>query len=358
MSGAMIDRLKLDDAAISGMIKGVADIRSQEEVVGMIESETKREDGLIIQKQRIPLGVIAMIFESRPNVVIDCSALAIKSGNAMILKGGKEAAHSNQILAEIVREAIKSHIPENTIQLLDSKDRSLINDLLKMKDEISVVIPRGGESLIEHVYKNATMPVIAHFKGLCHLYIHSDANLKQAHEIWLNGKVQRPGVCNALETLLVHKSIEDTFLSTLIDELGKEKVEIRADKIILGKYGDRSFVVAASESDWDTEYLDKILSIKMVDDEDEAINHIQKHGTFHTEAICAKDKAVIEKFKTMIDCSCIAVNASTRFNDGGQLGLGAELGISTTKFHAYGPMGAKEMTTTRFVIQGDGHIRK
>jgi glutamate-5-semialdehyde dehydrogenase len=352
-SAALIDRLLLDEKRLLALIESVKSIAAQDEVVFQTLSETKRKDGLIIQKQSIPLGVIGMIFESRPNVIIDAATLAIKSANAVLLKGGKEAQHSNQILSDIVREAITLFIPRDTVQLITSKEQ--IADMLELRDYIDLVIPRGGEGLIDYVYKNSKIPVIAHFKGLCHIYIDESANLTQAIEICLNAKVQRPGVCNAMETLLLHEKLPTSFYQKLFQVLNDNHVEIRADEITHKILPETKL---ASPADWDTEYLDKILSVKTVRNIDEAISHIQKHGTHHTEAILSTTTSNIEKFLNSIDASCITVNASTRFNDGGELGLGAEIGISTSKIHAYGPMGAKELCTARFVIVGEGHIRK
>ncbi|MCB9062560.1 MAG: glutamate-5-semialdehyde dehydrogenase [Halobacteriovoraceae bacterium] len=352
LTDAMIDRLTLTENRIQAIIDSVQAIADQEEVVGQIISQKEAPNGLKIQRQRIPLGTIAMIFESRPNVVIDCSCLAIKSGNSIILKGGKEAKYSNNILSELVREAISRYIPKNVVQLVSSKEA--VSELLKLKDYIDVVIPRGGEKLIQYVYDNAKMPVIAHFKGLCHIYVHKDADLKSAKEIILNAKVQRPGVCNAMESLLLHHDLPKDFVTDIIETLLGNDVEIFADEAI--KSIDQRIKLATNKN-YATEYLDKKLSVKTVGNEKEAIEHIQSYGSQHTEAILAKDERVIQEFQNKVDASCIMVNASTRFNDGGELGLGAELGISTTKFHSYGPMGAAEMTTTRFVVVGQGQIR-
>lgn len=354
LSDAMIDRLALTEISIDQMAKAVVDIADSPEVAGKYISEFKRQDGLVIKKQKIPLGVLAMIFESRPNVVIDCSAIAIKSANAIILKGGKEAYHSNKILGEIVRESIADYLPRDCVQVLDSFDRETVEQLLTMNRYVDVIIPRGGEKLIEHVYKNATVPVIAHFKGLCHIYIHNDANLKHAIDICVNAKTQRPGVCNAMETLLLNEKLHTDFLEKLLLTLQNKDIELRVDDKLHNFF---PTLKRATLEDWDTEYLDRILSVKLVSSEDEAIRHIQKHGTHHTEGIVAKSQTVIDKFLAAVDASCITVNSSTRFNDGGQLGLGAELGISTSKIHAYGPMGVNELMATRYVVQGDGHIR-
>ena len=353
LSEALIDRLTLNDKRIEDMAESVMSVASSPKVVGEIISEYKRDDGLLIQKERIPLGVIAMIFESRPNVVVDSSVLALKSGNAICLKGGKEALESNKILTQIVKESIQDIVDPNVIQLLDSKED--VAEIISLKESIDLVIPRGGEDLIQYIYENSKVPVIAHFKGLCHIYVHKDADLKKAHDICVNAKVQRPGVCNAMETLLVHQDIAEPFLSKLLPDLDEENVEIRGCSQTCQIF-EKS--MSANLSDYFTEYLDKILSIKVVHSLEEAISHINEHGTQHTESILAQDPEAIKTFQKKIDASCLMANASTRFNDGGELGLGAELGISTTKLHAYGPMGAREMTTARFIVNGDGHIRK
>jgi glutamate-5-semialdehyde dehydrogenase len=350
LSSALIDRLTLTSQSIKALSKMCHDVADQEQVVGTIVEEYKRPNGLVIQKQRIPLGVIGMIFESRPNVVIDGAALAIKSGNAIILKGGKEAQHSNRKLFEVLSKAIERILPSGSVSLVETRED--VAELLKLHQYIDLMVPRGGSELIKYVRQHATMPVVAHDKGLCHLYVHSDADSKIVIPIILNAKVQRPGVCNALESLLLHESYPEN--KAIIEALLKNGVEVRGCERskLLSKE-----VRPASSIDYDTEYLDKILSLKIVNDHHEAIHHIQKHSSHHTEAILAKDSSVIEEFLNSLDASALMVNASTRFNDGGELGLGAELGISTTKLHAYGPMGAKEMTTTRFLVIGNGQIR-
>jgi glutamate-5-semialdehyde dehydrogenase len=353
LSGALKDRLLLNASRIESMARAVEDISKQPEVAFQTIEETKRSDGLVITKQRIPLGVVGIIFESRPNVVIDCAALCIKSANATLLKGGKEAQHSNQILIDIVRKAITEYLPEDSVQLIDSKEEA--QEMLTLKDLIDVIIPRGGENLIDYVMEHSTIPVIAHYKGLCHMYIDSSADLDKTYEVILNAKCQRPGVCNAIETLIIHKDIPAKFLQRLHEGFLKHETEMRVSPSIR-EYFPTS--VAVLPEDWSTEYLDNIISIIQVKDMQEAIAHIQTFGTHHTEAICSETKNNIEVFLNSIDASCIMVNASTRFNDGGELGLGAEIGISTTKLHAYGPMGAKELTTSRFVVIGKGHIRK
>lgn len=356
LSQALKDRLLLNKERIAAMAQGVREIAEQDEVVGTTYQEFTNSEGLKIKRQRIPLGVILMIFESRPNVVIDCAALAIKSSNAIILKGGKEAKHSNEILGAIIQDSFAGQISQQAVQVLASDSREEVNELLSYDDCIDVVIPRGGEKLIEHVYKNAKMPVIAHFKGLCHMYLDKSADQEKLFDLVVNAKTQRTGVCNAIETLLVHEDLLPKIAKPLSEQLQYRDCEIRADQPFVNACG--SDIPLANEGDWKTEYLDNILSIRTVSSLEEAIDHIDNYGSFHTEAIVSEDTDAIEKFQRSVDASCIAVNASTRFNDGGQLGLGAELGISTTKFHAYGPMGAEQMTTSRFIIEGNGNIRK
>jgi glutamate-5-semialdehyde dehydrogenase len=337
LGAALIDRLTLTEKSVLALSEMCRDVADQEQVVGTIVEEYTRPNGLIIQKQRIPLGVIGMIFESRPNVVVDGAALAIKSGNAIILKGGKEAQHSNRKLFDVMSAAVERILPHGSISLIETRED--VSELLKMHEYIDLMVPRGGSTLINHVRSNATMPVVAHDKGLCHIYVHEDADPSQVIPIILNSKVQRPSACNAVETLLVHEKYPQ--IAEIKEALLKSKVEIRGDKA----------------EDFDTEYLANIISMKTVKNADEAIAHIRKHTSHHTESILAKDPSVIEQFLNSLDASALMVNASTRFNDGGELGLGAELGISTSKLHAYGPMGAKEMTTTRFLVKGNGQIR-
>lgn len=338
LSAAMMDRLALTEKTILSLSTMCTEVANQKQVVGTIVESHVRADGLLIQKQKIPLGVIGMIFESRPNVVVDGAALAIKSGNAIILKGGKEAQYSNRKLFQIIHNATASILPEGSVSLIETRDE--VAEILKLNKYIDLMVPRGGSALINYVKTHATMPVVAHDKGLCHLYVHSDCQV-DATAVVLNAKTQRPGVCNALETLILHESYpkNDSILKAL-KEAGVELVQ------------------SATDEDYATEWLDKKISIKIVKDYSEAIEHIKKYSSHHTEAILAQDPVVIETFLNSLDASCIAINASTRFNDGGELGLGAELGISTSKLHAYGPMGASEMTTTRFIVTGNGHTRK
>lgn len=351
LSSAMVDRLTLNEKSLTSLSQMCLDVAAQPQVVGLIDEESQRPNGLIIQKQRIPLGVIGMIFESRPNVVVDGAALAIKSGNAIILKGGKEAQHSNRVLMEVITKAIANILPEGSVSLIETRED--VAELLKLHQYIDLMVPRGGSALIEHVRKHATMPVVAHDKGLCHMYVHKDADATQVIPIVLNAKTQRPGVCNALESLLLHQDYPEN--ARIIEALLEAGVELRGG---LRSQSLNPKVKLATEDDYATEYLAPILSLRIVDDEDQAIEHIRRYSSHHTEAILASDSIVIEKFINALDASALVINASTRFNDGGELGLGAELGISTSKLHAYGPMGAKEMTTTRFLVKGSGQIRK
>ncbi|MFY7994203.1 MAG: glutamate-5-semialdehyde dehydrogenase [Bacteriovoracaceae bacterium] len=350
LSSALIDRLTLTEKSIQSLAQMCLDVANQPQVTGIIDREYTRPNGLQIKIQRIPIGVVAMIFESRPNVVVDGIALAIKSGNAIILKGGKEAAHSNRCLYEICRQATEKILPSESFSLVETRED--VNDLLKLDQYIDLVVPRGGSALVKHVKDHARMPVVAHDKGLCHMYVHKDADIESTVKIILNAKTQRIGVCNALESLLLHESFKG--IKEVIEGLIKAGVEIRGDK---SSHELNPAVKLATADDYHTEYLDMILSLKIVKNEQEAIKHIQDHTSHHTESILAHDPKVIELFLNSLDSSCLAVNASTRFNDGGELGLGAELGISTSKLHAYGPMGAREMTTTRFLVYGNGHIR-
>jgi glutamate-5-semialdehyde dehydrogenase len=351
LSPALVDRLKLTEKNIESLAKMCHEVAGQAQVVGLITEKHTRADGLVIERQRIPLGVIGMIFESRPNVVVDGAALAIKSGNAIILKGGKEAQKSNRILFDVMEKAIHGILPKGSLSLVETRED--VAQLLKLHQYIDLMVPRGGSQLVNFVRQNATMPVVAHDKGLCHTYVHFDADQLKVIPILLNAKTQKPSACNSLESLLLHEHYPEN--KKVIEALLKAGVEVRgcARTMMLS-----SEVKLATLDDYDTEYLDNILSVKVVSSFEEALTHILKHSSHHTEAILAKDSKVIETFLNSLDASAMIVNASTRFNDGSELGLGAELGISTSKLHAYGPMGTKEMTTTRFLVKGDGHTRK
>ncbi len=352
---AFIDRLTLSDRIVEAMAKGLDDVASLPDPVGEVIKMWKRPNGLLVGRMRIPLGVIAIIYESRPNVTIDAAGLCFKSGNAVILRGGKEAINSNMILGEIFREVLKEfNIPEDVVQVVPTSDRGLMEYMLELEEYIDLVIPRGGEGLIRFVTEKARMPVIKHYKGVCHVYIDSFADLEMAKAIAVNAKCQRPGVCNAMETLLVHKDIAEKFLPVVAEEYRNKGVELRACPETM-KY--IPWAKPATEEDWFAEYLDLILAVKVVKDMNEAIEHISRYGSNHTEAIVTENYHRAMRFLKEVDASVVLVNASTRFNDGGELGLGAEIGISTTKIHAYGPMGLEELTTTKFIVFGNGQIR-
>lgn len=356
LSKALIDRLALDEKRIEQMSKSLEDIASIEDPIGKIENIRKRPNGLQIGKMVVPLGVIGIIYEARPNVTIDAAALCLKAGNATILRGGSESICSNIILADLLKKAgQEAGLPSGSIQLIKTTDRRAVTEMLRLNAYIDVIIPRGGEELIRVVMENSTIPVIKHYKGICHIYIDEEADLKMAEEIAFNAKVQRPGVCNAMETLLVNKKIAAEFLPGMIKRLQEAAVEIRGDEktcqIARG-------IKKASEEDWQTEYLDLILSIKVVEGIEEAINHINNYGSHHSDAIITNDYAKSRQFLQKIDSAAVYVNASTRFTDGGEFGLGAEIGISTQKLHARGPMGVNELTSTKFIIWGDGQIRE
>jgi glutamate-5-semialdehyde dehydrogenase len=352
---AFIDRLTLTDKIIEGMAKGLEEVAALPDPVGEVVKMWKRPNGLWVGRMRIPLGVIAIIYESRPNVTIDAAGLCFKSGNAVILRGGKEALNSNIALGEIFRETLKEfNVPEDAVQVIPTPERKLMEYMLELEEYIDLVIPRGGEGLIRFVTEKARMPVIKHYKGVCHVYVDNEADLEMAKIIAINAKCQRPGVCNAMETLLVHKDIAEKFLPDLAEEYKKYGVELRGCPETL-KY--IPWAKEATEEDWYAEYLDLILAIKVVNSLEEAIEHISKYGSNHTEAIITENYSKAMKFLKEVDASVVLVNASTRFNDGGELGLGAEIGISTTKIHAYGPMGLEELTTTKFIVFGNGQIR-
>ncbi len=354
-SKAFIDRLTLSDKVIESMAKGLEEIAALPDPVGEVIKMWKRPNGLLVGKMRIPLGVIAIIYESRPNVTIDAAGLCFKSGNSVILRGGKEALRSNLALAEIFRETLKEfNLPCEVIQIIPTPDRKAMEYLLELEEYVDLVIPRGGEGLIRFVTEKSRIPVIKHYKGVCHVYVDEEADLEMAKKIVINAKCQRPGVCNAMETLLVHEKIASTFLPQVAEEYKKYGVELRGCPETL-KYV--PWAKSATEEDWYAEYLDLILAVKVVKNLDEAIAHIAKYGSNHTEAIVTENYTKAMKFLKEVDASLVLVNASTRLNDGGELGLGAEIGISTTKIHAYGPMGLEELTTTKFIAFGNGQIR-
>ena len=356
VSEALLDRLALDDGRVQAMANGLRDIAALADPVGEIVRMWRRPNGLQVGRMRIPLGVIAMIYEARPNVTADAAALCLKSGNAVILRGSSEAYHSNQAIGAVLEEACaEAKIARETVQVVKSKDREMVDELLQLEEYIDLIIPRGGEELIRRVAGNSRVPVIKHYKGVCHVYVDSNASLEMAERVCMNAKVQRPSVCNAMETLLVHESIAPKFLPTMIAKFQQAGVEIRGCKETRALVPS---IKAASDEDWTTEYLDLVLSVRVVKDMNGAIEHIEQYGSQHTETILTSDYAKARQFVNRVNSSAVLVNASTRFNDGRELGLGAEIGISTSKIHAFGPMGLEELTTTKFVVFGDGQIRE
>ena len=356
LSEALVDRLRLTDQRIGAMAEALEQIARQADPVGQTLAAYNRPDGLRIEKRRVPIGVIGIIYESRPNVTADAAALCLKAGNACILRGGKEAFHSNVTLARILAEAgVAAGLPEHAVQLVEVTDRETVTLLAQAEGLIDVIIPRGGEGLIKAVVEAARVPVIKHYKGVCHTYVDAHADLAMAQTICYNAKVQRPGVCNAMETLLVHSAVAQKFIPPMFAEYRKAGVELR------GCERTRKIdpmVKPATEEDWYAEYLDKILAVRIVESLDEAINHIRRYGSAHTDAIVTDDVRSAERFVREVDSSSVMVNASTRFSDGGEYGLGAEIGISTDKLHARGPMGAAELTTYKWIVYGNGTIRQ
>ena len=352
----MIDRLLLDEGRLGALTRAVAAIAESEDLIGAVISHSVRPNGLEVSRVRIPLGVVAMIYEARPNVTADAAALCLRTGNACILRGGSEAFESNRALGRAIARGLEnSPLPAGAVQVMPTSERAAVAELLQCEEDIDVVIPRGGEALIRFVAETSRIPVLRHYKGVCHVYIHSDADFEMALAIAENAKVQRPGVCNAAETLLVDRAIAAELLPALCARLGDKGVELRGDDDAQRWGGDR--VLPASESDWGAEYLDLVIAIRVVDDLDAAIEHIECYGSNHTESIVTRDKAAAHCFLEVVDSSTVLWNASTRFADGGELGLGAEIGISTSKLHAYGPMGAEGLTTLKFVVRGTGQIR-
>ena len=355
LSDAMIDRLRLNNNRIEQMAEGLRQVAKLKDPVGVSIKKWKRPNGLLIKKVRVPIGVIGIIYESRPNVTSDCAGLCLKSGNACVLRGGSESINSNIAIHDTIASTLdKFGIPKAAISLVNVTDRAAVDVLLKSSEFVDLIIPRGGEKLIRHVAQNSEVTVIKHYKGVCHLYIDKDADLKKAIDITLNAKVQRPGVCNAIETLLVHKDIAKRFLPVAEKVLSEKNVELRGcsdtRKILKN-------IRAAKEEDWYTEYLDLILSVKVVKNSDEAVSFINKYGSRHSDAIVTKKNSTGEKFLKGVDSSCVYLNASTRFTDGYQFGLGAEIGISTDKIHARGPMALEELCTYKYIITGKGQIR-
>jgi len=356
LSAAMIDRLALGEGTIRGIAAGLSEIAALPDPVGKITSMQRRPNGLLVGRMRIPLGVIGIIYESRPNVTADAAALCLKSGNASILRGGSEAIRSNLAIAAVLQDVLRDlSLPEAAIQVVPMTDREAVYEMLQLEEFIDVIIPRGGEELIRAVVRDSRIPVIKHYKGVCHVFVDEGADLAMAVRICLNAKTQRPGVCNAMETLLVHEEMAGEFLPVAAGALRKAGVEIRGCEKTRSILPDAE---PAAEEDWYREYLDLILAVRVVRDMDEAIGHIEKYGSLHTEAIVTNSYERAQRFLAEVNSSTVLVNASTRFSDGFELGLGAEIGISTTKLHAFGPMGLEELTTTKFIIYGNGQVRE
>ncbi|NLF23351.1 MAG: glutamate-5-semialdehyde dehydrogenase [Lentisphaerae bacterium] len=355
LSAALLDRLSLTDKRLDGIIRGLRDVADLPDPVGRCLGRRRRPNGLVILKQRVPIGVIVIIYESRPNVTADAAALCVKTGNAVILRGGKDAYHSNQALAEaLAAGSAEAGLPACAVQCVATTDRDAVRELVQMDDRVDLVIPRGGESLIRAVVEQARVPVIKHYKGVCHIYVDESADLDMALAIFENAKCQRPGVCNAVETLLVHVGIAPAFLPQLAERCRRQHVEVRADEAACAIVPDFK---PAAEADWGAEYLDRIVALRVVPDTESAIAHINAYGSRHSDAILTRDEQAAKAFTREVDSAAVYVNASTRFTDGGEFGMGAEMGISTDKLHARGPMGLEELTTYKYVIQGNGQIR-
>ncbi|MBI5038513.1 MAG: glutamate-5-semialdehyde dehydrogenase [Nitrospirae bacterium] len=356
LSPALIDRLTLNEKRIREMAKGLRDVAGLPDPVGEITRMWQRPNGMQVGRIRVPIGVIGIIYESRPNVTADSAGLCIKSGNSVFLRGGSEAIHSNRAIAEVMVEAgSKAGLPDGAITMVDIVDREAVMEMLQLDQYIDLIIPRGGEELIRTVTANSKIPVIKHDRGLCHTYVDEYADMKMAQEICYNAKVQRPGTCNAMETMLVHRNIAAGFLPGMIDRLRKGGVDLRGCPEVVRM--DPS-IRAATEEDWNTEYLDLILNIKIVESMEKALRHIETYGSRHSEAIVTNDHPRAMSFLREVDAAAVFVNASTRLHDGGQFGLGAEIGISTTRIHARGPMGLEELTSAKFIVLGDGQLRE
>lgn len=352
---SLIDRLYLNDERIEGMAQGLREIAALDDPVGEVLEMWKRPNGLQIGKQRVPMGVIGIIYEARPNVTSDAAALCLKTGNAVILKGGSDAINSNKAIVKVIIEAVKeAGLPEFSIQLIEDTSREATNEMMKLNEYIDVLIPRGGAGLIQAVVKNATVPVIETGVGNCHIYVDENSDFEMAKDIIINAKTSRPGVCNAAEKILINEKIAGEFLPVIVKGLREKSVEIRGDEKVINIIKD---VKAATEEDWGREYLDYVIGAKIVKDVDEAINHINKYGSGHSEAIITESYKNSQKFLNKVNAAVVYVNASTRFTDGGEFGFGAEIGISTQKLHARGPMGLKELTTIKYIICGNGQIR-
>jgi len=354
LHASLIDRLRITEKSLAAMVKGVRQVRALPQPLGQKIIEWSRPNGIVISKIRVPIGVIAIIFESRPNVTVDAAVLCLKTGNATILRGGKEAIHSNRALIAALQKC--ASLPKGAVQLIDNTDRALVPFLCRQSDFIDVIIPRGGHSLIETVVVESRIPVIKHAHGVCSVFVHAKADFPMAEKIILNAKVQRPGVCNAIETLLIDRAIADKFVPQIAAALIKARVEIRGDETVR-KLVSGEKIVAATEEDWTTEYLDLILAVRVVDGLDGALKHLAKYSSHHSDSIITDDAATAERYLNEVDSATVYWNASTRFTDGGEFGFGAEIGISTDKLHARGPMGLDELTSYKYVIRGKGQVR-
>jgi len=356
LSSAIIDRLTLTPQRLEKVAQGLREVAALTDPVGEILRMWTRPNGLKVGRMRIPLGVIGIIYESRPNVTADAAGLCIKSGNAVILRGGSETIRSNMAIGQILRDALsETGLPEDAVQIIPVTDRNAVLEMLKLDELIDLIIPRGGEGLIRFVAENSRIPVLKHYKGVCHIFVDESADLEMAQDICINAKVQRPGVCNSMETMLVHENIAESFLPKVSKAFSENNVELRGcerTREIIPQ------ITQANENDWYQEYLDLILNVKVVKDIKDAIKHIEKYGSMHTESIVTQSYANSQYFINSVNSSTVMVNASTRFSDGFELGLGAEIGISTSKLHAFGPMGLEELTTTKFIVLGDGQIRE
>jgi glutamate-5-semialdehyde dehydrogenase len=361
ISGAMLDRLTLTPKRIAEMAAGLREVAALPDPVGEVVKSWTRPNGMRIERTRVPIGVIGIIYESRPNVTADTASLCLKSGNAVVLRGGSEAVHSNSAIAKLLSRAARSAgVPAGAITFIEWTDRRAVMEMLKLDACIDLIIPRGGEGLIKTVVENSKIPVIKHDKGVCHTYVDESADLAMAEKISFNAKVQRPSTCNAMEALLVHEKIAPEFLPKMIKRFQGAGVEVRGDertRSILARSGLKG-IKAATQKDWGTEYLDKILAVKVVKDMNEAVGHIARYGSQHSDAIVTENRERAKRFLREVDSCAVFVNASTRLNDGYQFGLGAEIGISTTKIHARGPMGLEELTSTKFVVEGSGQLRE
>ncbi|HEV2679434.1 MAG TPA: glutamate-5-semialdehyde dehydrogenase [Rhodanobacter sp.] len=355
VQGAMLDRLRLDETRVTGIANALREVAELPDPVGVVTRRETRPNGLSIERVRIPLGVIVMIYETRPNVTADAAALCLMADNGVILRGGSEAIHSNTAIAAALKSALDAHgVPAAALTLIEDLRREAMIELLQLSDIIDLAIPRGGEGLIRFVAEHARVPVIKHYKGVCHLYVDRAVDLALALNLLIDGKTSRPGVCNALETLLVHRDIADAFLPLAAQVLRERGVELRGDERSRARMSDMQ---AATDDDYAAEFLDLILAVRVVDDLEAAVAHIHRYGSDHTEVIATRDEAAAQRFVQAIRSAVVMVNASSRFSDGGELGLGAEIGISTTRLHAYGPMGAEALTVERFVVRGEGQVR-